>query len=290
MKYFLLLILVLAVNADFIENTINKANKRATTWVTTTLEENQFKDWTESDIKKMLGFIPDNAISTSNHAISYKVPSHFDQREEWKHCNQQIYDQGGCGSCWSFAVNSAVDYRRCIHKGELLNLSEQQLVSCDSSNNGCRGGQLPSAFYYHAEDGVVKEEFYPYKSGDDGLDHTCEIKHITADHYYMDGDSIDTIYGNREAIQTEIMKNGPVATGFYVYEDFLAYKGGIYQRKSSHFMGGHAVVIIGWGLEDGIGYWICKNSWGASWGEHGYFRIAFGECQIENFVTFGLPK
>jgi len=62
-------------------------------------------------------------------------------------------------------------------------------------------------------------------------------------------------------------------TGFVVYSDFMNYKGGIYHYTSGVMQGGHAVKIVGWGIEHGIDYWICANSWGSKWGENGYFRI-----------------
>jgi len=73
-------------------------------------------------------------------------------------------------------------------------------------------------------------------------------------------------------------------TAFRVYSDFMNYGSGIYMHTSGHFEGGHAVKILGWGVEGGINYWICANSWGPKWGEEGFFRIAYGECGIDSTV------
>ena len=54
-------------------------------------------------------------------------------------------------------------------------------------------------------------------------------------------------------------------------------------------MGGHAVVIVGWGVENGINYWIAQNSWGPNWGENGYFRIQFGQCGFDSNAYAGVP-
>ena len=59
-------------------------------------------------------------------------------------------------------------------------------------------------------------------------------------------------------------------TGFTVYADFMSYSGGIYEHVTGGVRGGHAVKIVGWGVEGGINYWICANSWGTSWGDGGY--------------------
>lgn len=78
-------------------------------------------------------------------------------------------------------------------------------------------------------------------------------------------------------IKNEIAANGPMETGFMVYQDFLNYKEGIYQYTTGQMLGGHAVKITGWGVENGVKYWIAANSWTESWGEKGYFRIKEGE-------------
>ena len=70
----------------------------------------------------------------------------------------------------------------------------------------------------------------------------------------------------------------------------MNYKSGIYSKgKNAELLGGHAVKIVGWGKEGDTEYWVVANSWGEEWGEKGYFRIAFGECGIENVIS-GTPK
>ena len=91
---------------------------------------------------------------------------------------------------------------------------------------------------------------------------------------------------------TEIYENGSIEVAFSVYEDFCEYKGGIYQHVTGSYLGGHAVKMIGWGVEDGVKYWIVANSWNEYWGEKGCFRIIRGEdeCGIESECVTGLPK
>jgi len=89
-------------------------------------------------------------------------------------------------------------------------------------------------------------------------------------------------------IQKAIMEGGPVETAFTVYTDFANYASGIYHHASGSVEGGHAVRIVGWGVDGGNKYWKVANSWNPYWGEKGYFRIKRGgnECGIENGVTF----
>ena len=87
----------------------------------------------------------------------------------------------------------------------------------------------------------------------------------------------------------EIMTYGPVEGAFTVYADFEAYTSGVYQHTYGRYLGGHAIRIIGWGVENGQKYWLVANSWNESWGENGYFKILKGvnECGIEGQVVAG---
>jgi len=90
-----------------------------------------------------------------------------------------------------------------------------------------------------------------------------------------------------DTIAMEIMTNGPVEAAFTVYSDFEDYTCGIYQKTSNKAEGGHAIKIVGWGVDNGVQYWKVANSWNPTWGENGYFRILKGknECGIESQVT-----
>jgi len=97
---------------------------------------------------------------------------------------------------------------------------------------------------------------------------------------------------NPADIQAEIYAHGPMETAFDVYEDFFSYSSGIYQHVTGGYEGGHAVKTIGWGYDQatGLNYWIQANSWGAAWGEQGFFRIAQGQCGIDSTLYACTPK
>lgn len=105
-------------------------------------------------------------------------------------------------------------------------------------------------------------------------------------------DSVYSVPSSVEKIQTEVMTNGPVEVSFTVYGDFLTYKSGVYQRTTGSPLGGHAVKLVGWGVENGTPYWKIANSWNEDWGEKGYFRIKRGtnECGIEGQVVAGMVQ
>lgn len=87
-----------------------------------------------------------------------------------------------------------------------------------------------------------------------------------------------------ETIKNDLVKNGPIATQFNVYQDFYNYKGGVYYHVSGGLIGAHAVKILGYGNEGGLDYWLLANSWGVSWGENGFFKFKIGDCGINDWA------
>jgi len=77
-------------------------------------------------------------------------------------------------------------------------------------------------------------------------------------------------------IQKELMTNGPAEASFNVFDDFLAYTGGVYYHTTGRYHGGHAVKIMGWGVDEetDMPYWLLANSWNSDWGENGFIRVA----------------
>jgi C1A family cysteine protease len=181
-----------------------------------------------------------------------------------------IKNQGQCGSCWAFAMIACVEI---VNDGGSLDLSEQYLVSCCTSSSGCNGGYIASvADWVKSKGGVFTESVYPYTSGS-GQTGTCLSK--TGTKYNIGGHSA---CGNDSQIKNALNSGKPVNTGMKVYRDFQSYKSGIYKYTTGEYLGGHAVVIVGY--DDNNQCWIIKNSWGKSWGEQGYFRMAYGQCSV----------
>lgn len=149
------------------------------------------------------------------------------------------------------------------------------LAPCDHHVNGTLG-PCPASVPTPACKKECTSESYPVSFSDD--------KHHASKSY--------SVSSKVEAIQTEIMTNGPVEASFSVYEDFLAYKSGVYQHTTGSMLGGHAIKIFGWGVENDTPYWYVANSWNTEWGDNGTFKILRGknECGIEGGVVAGLPK
>ena len=166
------------------------------------------------------------------------------------------------------------------------------MVACDNWNMGCNGGNLFLAWkLFIWNNGIVSDSCYPYTAGD-GVVETCRKSCVTPPgepwRKYKCSSLVNP--SGADAIRSEVQANGPVETGFTVYEDFMSYKSGIYHHTTGDQLGGHAVKIVGFGQEEGVNYWICQNSWGTSWGEEGFFRIQEGDCGIDSSAYACIPK
>ena len=188
--------------------------------------------------------------------------------------------------------------RACIESNGTITsaFSPQYLVNCQNSSFGCGGGHPLYSWRDMIKDGIVTEQCQPFVgvnqkcSADLCSDQKTKPKYYYAKSAYSPFSSVSWTE-NMKVIQAEIMKHGPVVTIYYVFPDFISYTGGVYRHKgSSEFLGSHAVRILGWGTDEKEGdYWIIANSWGASWGEAGTFRIGRGtnECGVEDFIAAG---
>nr|APA33878.1 seminal fluid protein [Nilaparvata lugens] len=278
-------------------------------------------------IRGLMGVHPDNhnnlleeLVEVEGAAVS-DVPANFDSREHWPNCPtiKEIRDQGSCGSCWAFGAVEAMSDRVCIHsKGnENFHFSAEDLVSCCRlCGFGCNGGFPGMAWRHWVHNGIVSGGQYGTKQGCvpyafEPCEHhingtrpacngvgptpkcakTCEggynVPYKQDKHYGSKAYSVKS-----GQVQSEIMNNGPVEGAFTVYEDFIQYKSGVYKHVAGKALGGHAIRILGWGVENGTPYWLVANSWNTDWGDNGFFKILRGsdECGIESSISAGLPK
>lgn len=277
--------------------------KHKASWESYEWEENPFKDYSLDQIKSLFGitlmYDEHNIamlVDNDDHSLADNLPKEFDSRKQWDGCVSAVRQQEHCGSCWAFSGSSVLADRFCVATNGKIKtvLSPQDMVSCDKSNYGCQGGLLDKLWTYLERTGIVEDVCFPYTSGDGKTLPKC-----------LNNQCVDTknpfhkfraVAGSSKAltcsaqIKQEIYKNGPVQTGFMVYEDFMHYKSGVYNYTHGKKLGGHAVKIVGWGVENGDEYWIAQNSWGPQWGENGFFRIKFGECLFDSNGYAGLPN
>lgn len=254
-------------------------------------EENPFKDYTEEQIKDLFTVQLEypEGVEVEEEEVN-DLPESYDFRTEFPDCKGEIRNQASCGSCWAFSGAVCLQERFCIASSGAVNvvLSPQDSVSCDSGNMGCNGGYLPRTWAYYKSTGLVLDSCFPYTSGSGSVE-SCITECKDGSEWKKYKVSTYSSFKGVSAIKQEIYTNGPVQTGFTVYNDFMSYKSGIYKHVSGSALGGHAVIIIGWGVEEGVEYWIAQNSWDKNWGKNGYFRIKTGECGFDSNAYAGTP-
>jgi len=287
----------------------------------------KWSDHTWRNVKTLCGAkkggpkLPKRKITPADISLNANIPTDFDPRTQWPNCPSlnEIRDQAACGSCWAFGAVEAMTDRICISSNGATqaHLSAEDMNSCcDSCGDGCGGGYPEAAWQYYQSTGVVTGANYdvtptlcsPYTiptcdhhlvhpkitpCGAEGPTPACvqkcvdtetwaSAKHFAKDVYTLD---MSTVYN-------DLMTKGPIESSFIVYADFPSYTSGVYQQTSNQELGGHAIKIIGWGVESGTPYWLVANSWNPDWGLQGFFKILRGqdECGIEDGFVAGDPK
>ena len=234
----------------------------------TDLTPQEFKDQYIGGLKTEVGSYGCGSFSSS----ATGAPSSIDWRQ--KGAVTSVKDQGQCGSCWSFSSTGAVEGAWAIAKGQLIDLSEQELVDCATGvtygSFACSGGEMDGAFKFIMTNGQCSLSSYPYTSGVTKTGGSCQkcspVAHISS---CSDVKSKDQI-----SLKGAVAKQ-PVSVAISADTRlFQSYSSGVITSTSCYTSLDHGVLVVGYGTESGQDYWLVKNSWGSSWGEAGYVKIA----------------
>ncbi|KAK4773015.1 hypothetical protein SAY87_028034 [Trapa incisa] len=252
---------------------------------------NKFADLTNEEYRAMfLGTRPDakrrimKAKAASNR-YAFRPSDRLPSSVDWRAMGavNAIKDQGYCGSCWAFSTIGAVEGINQIVTGELISLSEQELVDCDRSYDaGCNGGLMDYAFQFIIDNGGIDtEEDYPYK----GVDGQCDASGVSNNVVTIDG--YEDVPPFDERSLKKAVAHQPVSVAIEAGgKEFQLYESGVFTGECGTALD-HGVIAVGYGTEHGKDYWLVRNSWGTGWGETGYIKMErniignfFGKCGI----------
>jgi hypothetical protein len=215
-----------------------------------------------------------------NHSFRYPELAGTEEIAPFGQAND--YSQGRSGI---LGQDASLFEKREIRALSYPDFSEQDLLSCSGAGNCITGGSPAGAAIYIMNTGVVTEACLPYTALDDPcnlcVDYIDKLARIAGWGWVTQ----TTYTPVEEADIIAELQDGPLVGYMDVYTDFYYYTGEIYEPlPSATIDGGHGIVIVGY-YDDGVDkYWICKNSWGANWGDNGYFNIKMGVCNVGTWV------
>jgi len=220
------------------------------------------------------------------------LPDNFNWNEKHPECVKSVMDQGLCSSAWAIVSAGVFTDRHCQTTGDTaFRASAQQLLTCEKKQSaGCDRGFILGAMEYGKNKGFVSADCMGYKPYDISVDcnyseiNKCPQKVKVADYCAVDG---------VDAIKREVMTNGPVASVFPVYRDFLVYRDGVYSPLAAvERLDGHqAVKIVGWGSSGKTQFWWVENSFGEEWGVNGLAQVKIGvhDSQLDRTAVAVTP-
>ena len=255
---------------------------------------NHLTDRIPSELDSLKGYNRDIAFYTHKFStfkpskdFLQNLPSEVDWRKEGK--VTPVKNQGSCGSCWTFSVTAALESHVAIQKNKSVILSEQQLVDCVQNphkcggTGGCSGATQELGFEYVTKNGLALESDYKYFAKQS----TCKESKVKP---AVKFDSFVKLPENdyNSLLQT-LATVGPVAVSVAA-DQWSFYESGIFDGDGDcGYVINHAVTAVGYGTDkNGNNYWIVRNSWGESWGENGYIRVAREKSAAE--VKCGIDK
>jgi cathepsin L len=241
---------------------------------------NQFSDMMPEEFEAFVGNGLLNTKYETKQVDMVNAPSTVDWRTKGA-VVVRVKNQGSCGSCWAFSSTGGIEGAWQIKNGQLLDLSEQQLVDCSGSagNQGCNGGLMSNSYKWlkTQPNGITDQTSYPY-TGRQGTCKTGQPKAASVTDFVA-------LKANENDLGDWIAK-GPVPIALSASGTFQSYKSGILESGCGTQLN-HGVLAVGYTADDKNGYWIVKNSWGQSWGNQGYIwlRAFKNTCGVGNTLN-----
>jgi len=261
---------------------LNKANPKATFGPT------KFSDMSREDFARHYLMKPLNWTINRPPTKVFQGPPSDSTNVDWRKsgCITPVYDQGQCGSCWAFSATETIESYYFLAGNALTSLSMEQIVDCDTSDDGCGGGYPSSAYQYvQSAPGIDSYSSYQYTAGG-GQAGQCQFN---TQNVVTNVAGSQTISGEQGLYQQTALSQssggGPVSVCVDA-SSWQNYQGGIMTSCGSSI--DHCVQLVGYqNYGNSNACWLVRNSWSTSWGEAGYLRIAIGQdlCAIGDAAT-----
>jgi len=252
-----------------------------------------------------LNYIPVRGNTDVSHIdVTQPTSDSTPASKDWRDAGAvtAVKDQGYCGSCWAFSATEQIESQYFLAGNTLTEFSPQQIVSCDTTDAGCNGGDSITAFdYVKSAGGLATEADYPYTSGARGVTGSCQSFTVAG------GDVSGYTYAtpactsrkcDSQDEDTLIANIGSTAPASICVDasEWSAYSGGVFDGScnSGYYQLDHCVQLIGYSGYSGSadsssdGYYIVRNSWGSDWGEDGMIWLSMGSnaCGVATEATF----
>jgi len=213
-----------------------------------------------------------------------KEPSAFPTNYTWvsKGATTPIYNQEQCGSCWAFSTTESIESMNFLKGNTLTSRSMQQIVDCDTNDDGCDGGNPPTAYeYVISAGGLETYASYPYTAKDG----KCKFQKSLIAQSISNWQYVTRIRSVSQ-MQEFTYSTGPPSVCVDA-STWDSYKGGVYTRADCGTALDHCVQIVGWDIVKGQNVWLVRNSWGTDWGNAGFLYVSMTDdaCGINDEVT-----
>lgn len=235
-------------------------------------------------------------VKTARYLSEDQMPLNVPDSVDWIALGgvTPVKNQGACGSCWAFSTTGALEGAKYVKTGELVALSEQNLLDCDHEDLGCSGGLMDNAFKFdETSGGLCSEDDYPYEAKQGRV---CNPMNCTD----VPGSIVNTFYdvpAGEEKSLVAALAMQPISVAIQADQFvFQFYKGGVLTDDScgKNAQLDHGVLAVGYGTDSETNepYFMVKNSWGETWGEDGYIRMSrnseneYGMCGILKMASY----
>ena len=241
----------------------------------------------------------DVSLRTASQSISGKV--------DWRKSTgvvSAVKNQNACGSCFAYSAVETIESAFVLGGGGIRTLSVEQIVACDKVDQGCQGGDSPTAYkFIQASGGLLSNKDYPDLSAKTGrtpkcligtsitkADVTARLVKVTSFGYATTPCRSKSCDGHEKyeaKLATALKNSGPASICIAADWGWQDYSHGILDSPKCKYGlmdMDHCVQVVGYDADYSTPYWIVRNSWSSDWGEKGYIRIAMGSnmCGIAN--------